>query len=328
MHLILARRDLTGFQHLHPDAGRRRHLVARRAPRRRRLLPAVRRLLPRRQPRDARRRPARRRHRDLRPLPAPAAGRGATAATTSGSTPATRVPARRPTCASRSPATARRSKTEPYLGAGGHLVALREGDMAFLHVHPMDDGVRFAATFPTAGRYRLFLQFQHEGRVQTVAFTQEVGDSRVALELPITGMTCASCANRIERRLNKLDGVTASVNYATEKATVDFDPAAVDARRARGGGRGGRLPASSRLRARRRPRRRDRRDRAAAPPPAVVGAAVGPGAGDRDDPAAAVRQLAVAGAAARHARSSCGARGRSTAPRGRTSSTAPRRWTR
>jgi Cu+-exporting ATPase len=50
----------------------------------------------------------------------------------------------------------------------------------------------------------------------------------VALELPITGMTCASCANRVERSLNRLDGVTASVNYATEKATVDFDPAAVD----------------------------------------------------------------------------------------------------
>jgi hypothetical protein len=65
--------------------------------------------------------------------------------------------------------------TEPYLGAGGHLVALREGDLAFLHVHPTDDGVGFAATFPTEGRYRLFLQFQHEGRVQTVAFTQEVG---------------------------------------------------------------------------------------------------------------------------------------------------------
>ena len=43
------------------------------------------------------------------------------------------------------------------------------------------------------------------------------------VELPITGMTCASCANRIERRLNKLDGVTASVNYATEKASVEFD---------------------------------------------------------------------------------------------------------
>ena len=44
------------------------------------------------------------------------------------------------------------------------------------------------------------------------------------VELPITGMTCASCANRIERKLNKLDGVTASVNYATEKARVEFDP--------------------------------------------------------------------------------------------------------
>ena len=48
------------------------------------------------------------------------------------------------------------------------------------------------------------------------------------LEMPITGMTCASCANRIERRLNKLDGVTASVNYATEKATVEYDDATVE----------------------------------------------------------------------------------------------------
>ena len=40
------------------------------------------------------------------------------------------------------------------------------------------------------------------------------------IELAIGGMTCASCANRIERKLNKLDGVTASVNYATEKARV------------------------------------------------------------------------------------------------------------
>ncbi|HEU4841315.1 MAG TPA: heavy metal translocating P-type ATPase, partial [Ilumatobacteraceae bacterium] len=44
------------------------------------------------------------------------------------------------------------------------------------------------------------------------------------LDLPITGMTCASCANRIERRLNKLDGVSASVNYATETATVECEP--------------------------------------------------------------------------------------------------------
>ena len=47
------------------------------------------------------------------------------------------------------------------------------------------------------------------------------------LELAIGGMTCASCANRIERKLNKLDGVTASVNYATEKATVT-GPAGLD----------------------------------------------------------------------------------------------------
>ena len=47
------------------------------------------------------------------------------------------------------------------------------------------------------------------------------------LELPITGMTCASCANRIERKLNKLDGVSATVNYATEKARGELDPGAV-----------------------------------------------------------------------------------------------------
>ena len=45
-----------------------------------------------------------------------------------------------------------------------------------------------------------------------------------AVDLDITGMTCASCANRIERKLNKLDGVTATVNYATERATVSVPP--------------------------------------------------------------------------------------------------------
>ena len=47
-------------------------------------------------------------------------------------------------------------------------------------------------------------------------------DALTDVELAITGMTCASCANRIERKLNKLDGVTASVNYATEKAKVTY----------------------------------------------------------------------------------------------------------
>ena len=44
------------------------------------------------------------------------------------------------------------------------------------------------------------------------------------IELSIGGMTCASCANRVERRLNKLEGVTATVNYATEKASVSYGP--------------------------------------------------------------------------------------------------------
>jgi hypothetical protein len=63
---------------------------------------------------------------------------------------------------------------QDYLGAKGHLVALRQGDLAFLHVHPDENSLRFMATFPTAGRYRVFLQFQTAGRVHTAAFTQEV----------------------------------------------------------------------------------------------------------------------------------------------------------
>ena len=73
------------------------------------------------------------------------------------------------------------------------------------------------------------------------------------VELPITGMTCASCANRIERKLNKLDGVTATVNYATEKARVDFDPGAVAPERlleaVRAAGYEATLPASNSTRA-------------------------------------------------------------------------------
>src|SRR5689334_19645118 len=50
----------------------------------------------------------------------------------------------------------------------------------------------------------------------------------LTIELPIAGMTCASCASRVERGLNELEGVSASVNFATEKATVSYDPAAVE----------------------------------------------------------------------------------------------------
>lgn len=104
-------------------------------------------------------------------------------------------------------------RLEPYLGAKGHLVALREGDLAYLHVHPTgpapseddehgadgghddagapahshgddasadapkheaDSEATFAATFPTAGRYRLFLQIRVDGRIRTTDYTVEV----------------------------------------------------------------------------------------------------------------------------------------------------------
>jgi hypothetical protein len=66
---------------------------------------------------------------------------------------------------------------EPYLGALGHLVALREGDLAYLHVHPTGGAgsqIEFHTEFPSEGRYRLFLQFAHAGVVRTATFTVEV----------------------------------------------------------------------------------------------------------------------------------------------------------
>jgi len=66
---------------------------------------------------------------------------------------------------------------QPYLGAAGHLVALRATDLGYLHVHPLDDStasgpeIRFAVEVPTPGRYRLFLDFQHAGTVRTAEFT-------------------------------------------------------------------------------------------------------------------------------------------------------------
>ena len=62
------------------------------------------------------------------------------------------------------------------------------------------------------------------------------------VELAIEGMTCASCATRIEKRLNKLDGVAATVNFASEHAAVAFDPAQVSVERPDRHNRGRRLP--------------------------------------------------------------------------------------
>jgi Domain of unknown function (DUF4396) len=63
---------------------------------------------------------------------------------------------------------------QDYLGAKGHLVALREGDLAYLHTHPAGDTTRFETEFPTEGTYRLFFQFKHDGKVHTAAFTRHV----------------------------------------------------------------------------------------------------------------------------------------------------------
>ncbi|MGY1983461.1 hypothetical protein [Nocardia gipuzkoensis] len=73
---------------------------------------------------------------------------------------------------------------QPYLGAYGHLVALRAADLGYLHVHPeghpgdgvtpAGPGITFAVTAPSAGDYRLFLDFQHEGVVRTAEFTLTV----------------------------------------------------------------------------------------------------------------------------------------------------------
>ncbi|MFK4106567.1 hypothetical protein ACI2L1_42265 [Streptomyces sp. NPDC019531] len=83
---------------------------------------------------------------------------------------------------------------QPYLGAYGHLVALRSGDLAYLHVHPggePGDGttepgpdISFTATAPSSGTYRLFLDFKHEGRVHTAAFTVRAGETTAVAEAP------------------------------------------------------------------------------------------------------------------------------------------------
>ncbi|MEV8637169.1 hypothetical protein AB0395_36560 [Streptosporangium sp. NPDC051023] len=76
---------------------------------------------------------------------------------------------------------------QPYLGAYGHLVALRGGDLAYLHVHPDGEpgdgrtapgpGITFHTEVPSRGDYRLFLDFQHGGVVRTADFTVHAGQA-------------------------------------------------------------------------------------------------------------------------------------------------------
>ena len=74
---------------------------------------------------------------------------------------------------------------QPYLGAYGHLVTLRSGDLAYLHTHPTGapgDGrtpsgpdIAFAVEVPSSGTYRLYLDFRHGGVVRTAEFTATAG---------------------------------------------------------------------------------------------------------------------------------------------------------
>ncbi|WP_109522872.1 MULTISPECIES: hypothetical protein [Nocardia] len=126
---------------------------------------------------------------DVQPLPAPATT--ATVGEYTVTLDGTVAPGR----ASRvtlSVARAGRAVTDiqPYLGAYGHLVALRTADLAYLHVHPeghpgdgvtpAGPGITFSMTAPSAGDYRLFLDFQHDGVVRTAEFTVRVAPASSA----------------------------------------------------------------------------------------------------------------------------------------------------
>ncbi|MEV6490433.1 hypothetical protein AB0M20_17670 [Actinoplanes sp. NPDC051633] len=72
----------------------------------------------------------------------------------------------------------RPAQLEPYLGAFGHLVVMREGDLGYVHVHPepqlVDGKVKFWLAAPGPGRYRMFFDFQVAGKVHTASWTSEV----------------------------------------------------------------------------------------------------------------------------------------------------------
>ena len=194
-----------------------------------------------------------------------------------------------------------------YLGAKGHLVLLRVGDLGYLHTHPDDDALDFENDVPEPGRYRPLppVPARRQGAHVPFTFGRDVSALPSAAELPIEGMTCASCATRIEKRLNKLDGVEATVNYATENAAVDFDPLRVSPDRSDRRDRGGR--ATTRRSRAGRARGGDEAPAAPRGPRLIVSALLSlPVLLLAMIPSAAVRQLAVALAPARDARRALG----------------------
>ncbi|GAA0467059.1 hypothetical protein Aca07nite_71580 [Actinoplanes capillaceus] len=181
LHLIVVRRDLSGFQHLHPQraadgtwstsltvpaAGQYRIFADFQPAGHEGLtlgadVPAA---------------------GDYQPTPLPATARtvtvdGYTVTLTVDLTPG----GSSPLTLSVSKAGRLATDLQPYLGAYGHLVVLRDGDLAYLHVHPdgsPGDGrttagpkIAFHTEVPSAGAYRLYLDFQHDGKVRTAEFT-------------------------------------------------------------------------------------------------------------------------------------------------------------
>ncbi|HEY0699916.1 MAG TPA: hypothetical protein VGD43_19160 [Micromonospora sp.] len=186
LHLIVARRDLSGFQHLHPTrgddgvwsvplrvqaAGQYRVFAD--------FQPAARgeaMTLGADVPAPG----------DYRPVRLPSADRTAVVAgytVTMAGDPRVGADATLAFSVSRDgrPVT----DLEPYLGAYGHLVALRAGDLAYLHTHPdgapgdgrtaAGPGITFHTQLPSVGVYRFFLDFQHAGAVHTAEFTVVAG---------------------------------------------------------------------------------------------------------------------------------------------------------
>jgi hypothetical protein len=186
LHLIVVRRDLSGFQHVHPERaadGTWSVPLAVAAPGQYRVFadfqPAARTdglTLGADVPAPG----------DYQPRPLPAAERsttvdGYTVTLTGDLVPGGSSPLTLSVSKDGTPVT----DLQPYLGAYGHLVALRDADLAYLHVHPDGEpgdgrtaagpGIVFHADVPSTGDYRLYLDFQHNGTVRTAEFTATAG---------------------------------------------------------------------------------------------------------------------------------------------------------
>lgn len=195
LHLIIARRDLSGFQHLHPTltAGGVWSVPVT-LPK-----PGVYRFFTDVQPEGARRQltlgtditaPG-----DLRPTPLPKPEKvakvdGYEVRLDGGLTPGKTTELTLTVSKDGEPVT----DLQPYLEAYGHLVALRQGDLAYLHVHPEGEpgdgktkpgpGITFFAEAPSPGAYRLYLDFKHDGEVRTAEFTVYAGGAGAPAQEP------------------------------------------------------------------------------------------------------------------------------------------------